>query len=390
MKILVVLSRFPYPLEKGDKLRAYHQLRVLSRKHDIFLVALQDKGNVSPEAMSAIAAFCKEIKVVKLTWYTKLFYILLFLFKGLPLQCGYFYRKKARKIIENMVNRVQPDHIYGQMIRVSEYIKTFSIPKTIDYQDVLSKGMYRRARVAPKYLKPFLWLEYRRLMKYESAIFSAFDHHTIITGVDRDMISHPDFKKIHVIANGVDFDTFKYRGEAKVYDLIFTGNMQYVPNVDAAEYLVKSIFPLLLKENPSLKLVICGANPSHKIRQWASPRITVTGWVDSMARYYALSRIFIAPMQLGTGLQNKLLEAMAMQIPCITSPLAGKPLQHAQPGKDLLICNTATGYAESVNLLLNNPIIFQEIATNGYHFVKQHYNWEKTTENLSNIMENKN
>ena len=386
MKLLVVLSRFPYPLEKGDKLRAYHQLRFLSQHHEIYLVALNDRP-IKQESIEKIAPFCKELHVVNLNWWTKFIHILIFFFKGLPIQCGYFYSRKAQKLINRLIKEEKPDHIYGQLVRVAEYIKKAPVKKTIDYQDVLSKGMSRRAEVSPWYLNPFFKMEYQRLARYETDIFPYFDHHTIITGVDRDLIPHPDFKRIYVVANGVDFNTYSYKGEEKIYDLIFTGNMSYLPNVDAAEYLAKVIFPQLLQGMPDLKLVICGANPVPRVKHLAGPNITVTGWVDSMADYYAKSRIFIAPMHLGTGLQNKILEAMAVELPCITSTLAGKPLENVESGKEIMVCSTITGYIESIRLLLANPSLYREIGENGNLFVKRNYNWETTTRKLEEILE---
>lgn len=387
MKLLVVLSRVPYPLEKGDKLRAYHQLRILSQKHEIYLIAL-NAGKLHPRAIQELSQFCKEIIIVKLHWWGQFFQLLRFLFKGLPMQCGYFYSFNAKRVIDKAVERIKPDHIYGQMIRVAEYIKLIPVKKTLDYQDVLSKGMHRRYEATPFCLKPFFYFEYKRLLQYELYVFSFFDNRTIITGVDRDLLPHQDHEKINVIANGVDFETFHYRGESKVYDIIFSGNMNYPPNIEAAEYLAKQIFPVLKKDIPQLKLVICGANPSKRVKSLKSKNITVTGWVDSMAEYYAKSKIFVAPMHLGTGLQNKLLEAMAMKLPCVTSSLAGKPLEGIHNGSAILICNSTTGYAEAIRLLLTNPARYEEIAQNGYQFVSENYNWDTITGKLEEIISN--
>jgi len=386
MKLLIVLSRFPYPLEKGDKLRAYHQLKYLSQNNDIYLVTLNDR-KLSEQDMEAVKPFCKELYVMNLCWWTKLCSIILFFFKGLPLQCGYFYHKKTDKKIQQIIKTIKPDHIYCQLVRVAEYIKKESCPKTIDYQDVFSKGMDRRAQVAPWYLKPFLKMEYRRLSKYEAEIFQYFDNHTIITGVDRDLIPHPNSQMIEIVANGVDFEKFKNRNIEKVFDLIFTGNMSYIPNVEAAIFLSNTIFPELKKIFPSLTLAICGVNPSAKVKALERKGIVVTGWVNDMNEYYAKSKIFVAPMHLGTGLQNKLLEAMASGIPCVTSALAGKPLENVKHTKDIMICNTLTGYIDAISILLTNPALYNEIAQNGQRFVQENYNWEITTKKLEGILQ---
>lgn len=385
MKMVVLLSRIPYPLEKGDKLRAFYQIKELSKKHEIYLVALNDT-RIHPDAMDHLDPFCKEIVILNLSLWSRFWGMIYALFKGIPFQCGYFYSSKAKKRFIDFINRVEPDHIYCQIVRVVEYVKGVTYPKTLDYQDVFSKGMFRRYEAAPWITKPLFWFEYQRLMTYEKDVFSLFDHHTIITGVDRDLIPHPEHFKIEVIANGVDFEKFNAIKQPKEFDLIFSGNMSYPPNIDAAEYIAKQLFPILKKEYPDLTLVICGASPTPKVLALAGKGITITGWVDSMVEYYSRSKIFIAPMRLGTGLQNKLIEAMAMKLPCITSPLAGKPLEGVENGKDVIICETASGYVDAVKMVLENRDLYAQIAENGHQFVKQNYNWENTTAQLEQLI----
>lgn len=385
MKIVVLLSRVPYPLEKGDKLRAYHQIKDLSKKHEIYLVALNDT-KTDPLAIQELSPFCKDILILNLSRWSRFVGLFYALFKGIPLQCGYFYSAKAKAKFIHFINQIQPDHLFCQIVRVVEYVKGLKIPKTLDYQDVFSKGMQRRYENGSLLAKPLYWFEYKRLVKYEQYAFSLFDHHTIITGVDRDLIPHPEHFKIEVVSNGVDFEKYKFQGEPKEFDLIFSGNMSYPPNIDAAEFIVKHIFPVLQKDFPNLKLVICGAAPSPRVLALASSNITVTGWVDSMATYYAKSKIFIAPMRMGTGLQNKLIEAMAMKLPCVTSTLAGKPLEGVEFGKDIIICETVSGYLVAIKKLLTNPDLYYAVAENGYQYVKQNYNWESINTKLEKII----
>jgi len=378
MRLLVVLSRFPYPLEKGDKLRAYHQLRELSRQHEIYLFALSDK-EVSVPSKAALMTFCKEIRVKKLNLYTKLWNSLLAFFKGWPIQCGYFYSKRAKGALRQFAAEVKPDAIYAQMVRTVPYVQDIKVEKTIDYQDVLSQGMWRRAQQAPFWQKPFFKFESRRLQRYEAEVFPYFQHHTIITEVDRDLMPVKEKEKIQVVGNGVDFEQFKYEGQKKIYDLIFAGNMAYAPNVDAAEFIVNQILPKLLPKFPRLRLVLCGANPAKRVQALQGPHVIVTGWVDSMAEYYAQSKVFLAPMRLGTGLQNKLLEAMATQLPCVTSPLAAKPLKNTDYQKDILVCETPEEYVSVIFRLLTDREFYDEISQQSYQFVRTHYIWEAVT-----------
>jgi sugar transferase (PEP-CTERM/EpsH1 system associated) len=382
MKLLFVLSRFPYPLEKGDKLRAYHQLRILSQNHEIFLFALSDQL-VPQSSMDALAPFCSKIEVGYIGNCSKLVNSFRFLLKGLPIQCGYFYRRRAKQQLLDFVEEVRPDKIYAQLVRTVPYVQEFKGYKIIDYQDVFSQGMLRRAKQAPFWQRPFFKMEHRRLSRYEAEVFKVFQLHTIITEVDRALMPVEEKEKIVVVGNGVDFEQFKYRGQEKTYDLIFAGNMSYAPNVDAAEFLVHQILPKLLPQFPQLKLVLCGANPAARVRALQGPHVVVTGWVDSMADYYAQSKIFIAPMRLGTGLQNKLLEAMATQLPCVTSPLAGKPLKSVVSQEDILVCKETDEYVKAISCLLTDKDFYQKISQNAYRYVQSNYSWESMTESLN-------
>ena len=384
MKIFVLLPRFPYPLEKGDKLRAYNQLKYLSKNNEIHLCALSDIS-VHPEYVKAVESFCKSVHYIRLSHVSIFFNLLWALFAGKPLQVGYFYSTKAKKKVDQLISEIKPDHIYCQLIRVAEYVKDIDIHKTLDYQDVFSKGVERRIHSAPFYLKPILKLEYKRLLKYEKEVFSWFDNKTIISIPDRDYIPHPEKDKIEIVINGVDTDFFRPLSIEKEYDLVFIGNMGYPPNVNASEYLVKEILPILLKTKPNIQLVLAGATPHPSVLALKGKNVHVTGWVEDIRECYAKARIFIAPMQIGTGLQNKLLEAMAMKIPSVTSPLANFALE-AINGKEILIGDSPHEYANLIMQLLDDEVLANNIAENGYLFVHRNYDWDAATEKLEKLI----
>ncbi len=390
MRLFILLSRVPYPLEKGDKLRAFHQIKELSKYNTIHLCALNDASTIHPETYKILSQYCETIDIIPLPkWkiYWRLFFAYLFTRK--PLQVSYFYSDKIKTKIDNLLQKYKPDHIFCQLARVAEYVKDSNIPKTLDYMDALARGMERRIEKEPFYLKPFLKSETVRLKRYEHEIFNYFDTATIISEQDRDLIVHLKNECIYVIPNGVDYSRFNIRHTVeKKFDIIFSGNMAYPPNIDSAEFLVHKIMPLVWQEIPDAKVVLAGANPVKRILQLASEKVTVTGWVDDISEYYAASKIFVAPMQIGTGLQNKLLEAMAMQIPCITSPLANNALQ-AKENIDILIGHQPQEYARHILELLKNPQKAEQLAKNGFHYIKEKYTWEGSTQKLQAVFEQK-
>ena len=386
MKIFVLLPRIPYPLEKGDKLRAFNQIKQLAKHNEIVLCALNDDPKVSEQdAFHALQPYCQSINFIRIKKLQILWGLIRAFFKGLPLQCGYFYNRKAARKIDALIAKHKPDMLYGQLLRVAEYIRYKKLPKAIDYQDIFSYGMKRRADIASCITRPIYNMEYHRLKRYEAALFDNFDVKSIISEPDRDLFPHERRDEILIIPNGVDHDYFKPQEREKQYDLVFTGNMSYPPNVNAVEYLANEILPIVWKTMPEVKLYIAGATPDPKVKKAASERIIVSGWLDDIRDAYAQSRVFIAPMRIGTGLQNKLLEAMSMRLPAITSPLANASLG-AKPNEEILVGSNAEEMAQHIITLLTDKEKAERLAQAGFDFTNRVYDWGKATEILENAM----
>ena len=386
MKIFVLLPRIPFPLEKGDKLRAFNQIKQLAKRNEIVLCALNDNAKVNEQdAFRALQPYCQSINFIKISKPQILLGLVRAFFKGLPLQCGYFYNRKAAKKVNALIAKHKPEMLYGQLLRTAEYIRHKDIPKAIDYQDIFSYGMKRRSDIASFVTRPIYNMEYRRLTRYEAAIFDDFDVRSIISEPDRNLFPHPKRDEILIIPNGVDHDFFKPMEREKQYDLVFTGNMSYPPNVNAVEYLADEIMPIVWKTLPDTKLYIAGATPDPKVKKAASDKIIVSGWLDDIRDAYAQSRVFIAPMRIGTGLQNKLLEAMSMRLPAITSPLANASLG-AKPDEEILIGSNAQEMAQHIFTLLTDKEKADRLAQAGFDFTNRVYDWGKATEKLEEAM----
>ena len=386
MKVLVLLSRIPWPLEKGDKLRAYHHIKVIAKEHEVILVCLTD-APPHPKAIENLSEFCEEIHFIKLSKLGIIWNLATSLFNDKPFQVNYFYQKSAQKKVDKIIEKHMPRHLFVQLVRTAEYTKKYHVlSSTFDYMDAFSMGAERRIDKAIPGLKTIFTMEANRLKKYENYIFNHFTHKTIISKTDRDIIEHPDRKKISILPNGVDFETFTKDDSIQTkYDLVFTGNMSYPPNVKAAHYLAEEIIPILIKTNPDISLAIAGADPHTSVKRLASKNIVVTGWMDEITDAYNQAKIFIAPMQIGTGMQNKILEAMAMEVPCITSKLAGEAIGATQ-SENILIGNSPEEYAEFILELLRNQDLSDRLKENALAFVKENYNWSKNGDALLELI----
>jgi len=385
LKILYIVSRFPYPLEKGDKLRAYHQIKGLAANNEVVLFALSDK-DVEEEHIKHLQQICKSVEVFKLSKFRIFLNLVRTTFSKVPWQVGYFYSRSAQKQVNQIISEFKPEHIFCQLIRTSEFVKEYNnIPKTLDYMDVFSKGIERRLPTIPFYLKPLYKKERQRLVNYESTIFDCFDNKVIISEQDRDFIQHPDKNKIVVISNGVSSYFFNPVNHRKEYDIIFNGNMNYPPNVESAEYLVNTILPIVIKKYPRIKVLISGANPSPKVKALASAHVFVSGWVEDIRENFAKSKMLVAPMFMSIGLQNKLLEAMALKIPCITSTLANNALK-AKNGESILIADTPEEYAAHIQDLIYYEDKAKMIGLNGHYFVVNNYSWDVENQKLEELI----
>lgn len=385
MKIFVLLSRVPFPLEKGDKLRAYHQVKCLHEKHEVFLCCVSDQ-QADENARKQLSAICSHLEILTLSRWRIFFNLILAALGTRPFQVRYFYQRPAHKQIKSFISDFKPDHIYCQLVRAAEYVKKEQdISKTLDFQDAFSANMLGRSRVAPWYLRPVLRMEYKRMLTYENLIFEYFDGKTIISEQDRNLIFHNKREEIAVVPNGVDASYFAAGDNSPTFDLVFTGNMNYPPNVDCARYLVKEVLPEVWKKRPEITMVISGANPSQKVRKLASDKVQVTGWVENIRDAYTSAKIFVAPMRLGTGMQNKLLEAMALGLPCITSAQVNNAIQ-ATEDIDLLIGRNPEEVAAHILRLLDDEAARKKLAENGREFVKANYSWQKANETLEATM----
>lgn len=390
MKILVALPRFPYPLEKGDKLRAYNQIKELSKNNEIYLFCVSHT-KVLPEHVEQLRPYCQDICCVNSPKLVNYKNIVRNYLHTKSLQIGYWDSRKARKAVKEFVRKVQPDVIYSQMVRTMPWISRLPYPKVMDYQDALSMNTERRMDQTRGLWHYILHFEFKMLRSTEYNAFKIFDALTIISEPDSDAIPRPKNGEIHIIPNGVDFDFFDRTkipspaGAAPKWDIVFCGNMGYEPNVHAAQYLVKEVMPLVWKEVPGTTVLLAGANPKHGVSNLASDKVSVSGYVVDIRECYAASSIFVAPMLTGSGLQNKLLEAMAMQLPCVTTSIANDSLG-ARDGSEVLIGDNAEAFAAHIVSLLRDADKRASLAQSGRQYALDHFSWETSCQQLEAVL----
>lgn len=386
MKIIILTPRVPEILDKGDKLRIFHQIKYLSISNEIHLISLSSNKNkkLNKELEKYVTSFhiittSKKKRLLNLIYYT--------ITKKLPLQVSYYFSQKNKEKINQIITNLKPDYIFCQLIRTAEYIKDRKEKKIIDFMDCFSLGLKRRAKKSNILIKSIILFEYQRVKDYESKIFNFFEKHFIISEFDQKHINHKQNKKIVIIENGIDTNYFKRKtNNYEKNTIIFVGNMGYKPNVIAAKFICKKILPLVERKIKNTKVIIAGSNPNKEVKELSklSKNIIITGFMEDVREAYEKGTVFIAPMFIGSGLQNKLLEAMSMKIPCITTELANKSLNATK--NEIMIASNEYQFAKNCIKLFNNNKESLNMIENGYKFVKSKFNWKKSTNKINKLL----
>jgi sugar transferase (PEP-CTERM/EpsH1 system associated) len=377
LKILFITPRFPYPPLTGDQVVSYHRLRILGKRHEITLLSFYEKDE-ELAGIEQLSPFCHAIHTVRLPkWRSLLNVALMGPFSGLPLQVLYYHSAAFQKRLTALLDENRFDLIHAYMLRVAPYLSAVSTPKILELIDSMQFNLERRVTMEGI---PNRWLfteELRRVTPYERKIGELFDQLIVVSEKDKALIPS---NNVRAIPLGVDTDIFVPREPQDKLEqkpiIVFSGNMGYAPNIHAVTWFVEKCLPLIQKAIPDAALIIAGSNPSKEVRDLGQKRgVTVTGFVESMSEILNKARVAVAPMQSGSGMQFKILEAMACGLPVVATTLGLGDIK-ARPGHDIYIADTAGEFAEMVLNLLNTPETAERISRQARNFVLHNHSWE--------------
>jgi sugar transferase (PEP-CTERM/EpsH1 system associated) len=278
----------------------------------------------------------------------------------------------------------------------------------MDFVDVDSDKWTQYSKYARFPMSWIYGLEGRRLADYERKVAEAFDHSILVTDSEVKIFKNrnPHIKNIIAISNGVDLDYFSpavFQKQAARSQppqtvsplpsaishqpiIVFTGAMDYFANIDGVVWFAKDILPLIKKEIPAIQFYIVGSNPTKEVLSLSSNNgVTVTGYVPDTREYLNRAVIVVVPLRIARGIQNKILEAMAMGIPVVATPQAFEGIE-AKPGRDLILGEDVEKIAEGVIRLIKEVSLRKCLSGSGRAVIEKNYNWTKNLEKLNSIL----
>jgi sugar transferase (PEP-CTERM/EpsH1 system associated) len=335
MRILFIAHRTPYPPNKGEKIRAFWELQVLAKRHEVDLFCFYDDAE-DKEYAHQLNQYCRQYYLEKLSYFRSRARAVFALLLGQPFSTGFFYSRTMARQIKTALDLRSYDKIFVFSSSVAQYVEdSEGVPKVLDMVDVDSD---KWEQYANRSRWPLAWLwrhEARSLAAYESFLVRQFSTSVVCTNAEAELLrSKAPVGEIQVLENFLDVDQYDPQQiplpeQIRSWQpyVIFSGSMDYFPNMDAAGYFYREIFPLIRRELPSTRFVIAGRNPHRSIAELGSdPAVQITGSVADMKPYICGAAAAIVPMRIARGVQNKILEALAGGIPVVSTAAAASAL----------------------------------------------------------------
>ena len=380
--LLYLVHRLPYPPNKGDKLRSYHLLEHLSRQHRVFLGTFVDDPEDAVH-VERLRTMCADLFAPSLHPLRSRIGSLAGLAHNEALTLRYYRDAGLQQWVDRTARTQSLDAVIVFSSSMAQYADKLNLPLLVDFVDVDSA---KWAQYADNRRWPLSWL-YRRegtqLLAYERALAQRSTRSFFVTAKEAELFSTlaPECaSRVEPMGNGVDAEYFApdpvrpspyAHGELP---LVFTGAMDYWPNVDAITWFASEMLPALRKAWPVLRLHVVGRNPTASVRALAGDAVAVSGTVPDVRPYLQHAAACVAPLRLARGLQNKILEAMAMGRPVVAATECAEAIA-AVPGNELLCAADASAFIRQIDSLLRDPARAERVGRAGRQRVLRDFSW---------------
>jgi len=389
MRILFLCHRLPYPPKRGGKIRPFNMIRHLSRRHEVTVATVARSAAEVAEGQD-LRKYCHELHVGQIPTYAGWGRFGLYTATTYPATFGYFYSPALDRTVQTLLATRDFEAIFVHCSSMGPYVARHrGCRKILDYGDADSEKWLEYARASRFPLSLGFALEGRKVRRYERWLAEGFDACSVNAPREREVLGQYVDKPIYVFPNGVDLDYFRPQregGPASPARVVFTGNMSYKPNVEAVGDFVSRILPRVWARRPETEFYIVGMDPSPAVRRLADGRrIVVTGRVDDVRPYFDAATVAVAPLRIARGLQNKVLEAMAMRVPVVASPAAFNGI-NAEAGRDVLVADDPESFSRGVVSLLDDPLLRDRHAAAARTCVERNHDWARILDGLERLV----
>jgi len=388
-KLLVLTPRFPYPVIGGDRLRIFQVCKALSERFELTLLSLCDTRDEMTFSCPEDGVFSRVERVFLPRW-RSWFQCLAALPGTTPLQVAY-YRDRG---FERKLGELLPEHdaALAHLIRTGDALRRFPGLKFLEMTDAISLNYLRVQQSTPNlasFRARVFALEARRLKAYETQAADNFDCVFLVSDIDRQFLfaEWPNrLRKAMVVSNGVAIETMPYAFSGPGTDIVFIGNLMSLQNQDAAKHMAAEILPLVRAVLPNVNLRVIGrigADVREALQRY--PGVIVSGEVADVAQAASGAGVGVCPLRLGAGVQNKVLEYMALGLPTVTTSLGLEGFA-AKDGEELLVADDAVSFAAAVLSLIQDRQGAQRLALAGRLYVETHHAWSSQLKPMGDVI----
>lgn len=386
-RILLICHDIPSK-SVGATIPIFHLIRELGEKHEITLLSF-DSGKYNIEEL---ADYLCEYQNIPIPEYLDIKNQLMYTVKNMLSYdnlstrsfLNYYYHKNMSKLIKQKAGE-DIDLVITDM-PMAFYAKNIDVPKIVYAFDAVSDYNYNMYKKSEGIVQRTYWyLNYMKIHNYEK-VYNCFDCCVLVNEKDKTILERDIHIPLEVIPNGVDTKYFSNSSREDDVKLVFLGDMSTPPNNDAVKYFVENIYPEVLTQHP-VKFYIVGRNPSEYINSLKdNPNITVTGSVDDVREYLTHGSIFITPMISGTGIKNKILEAMSMELPVISTSCGISGIE-SEDQVHFLLADSPEEFEKSIIKLIHDRQLREKIGRDARSFVEKNYSWKMSMTRFNEIID---
>lgn len=390
MNILYLCHRFPYPPKRGGKIRPFNMIRHLQASGHQVTVCSLARSAAEAEEGQGIAPHCHAFHMGLVQEPVQWARMIVRLPVTTPSSMGYFYSGQLAAKVRELLARQRFDLVFVHCSSVAQYVEHVQdIPKILDFGDMDSQKWLEYAHYKPFPLSLGYTLEGTKMLWAEKRLARRFDLCTATTRAEWETLDGYGTGAVtDWFPNGVDAGFFSPTDGAYDPDTIsFIGRMDYYPNQECMQRFCNDVWPRLRAQRAGIKLLIVGADPSPAMRALGQlPGVTVTGSVPDVRPYIRGSALMVAPLAIARGTQNKILEAMAMGVPVVTSRIAAGGVD-AEAGQHLLVADAPDDIAAAILRIADNPAERNRLATAGRERMLSHHAWPRSMQRLDGIID---